>query len=398
MKTITKGATINSEVLQEIGKVFGKVADKKGLRDNNLYLSEKEGKQSFYLSGSDISVERTIPLESGVPISTVVPTKEFRHKVGITPNNTEITLMEANSKLYFTWGKGAKLRVPHCNEQIPLLSIPEISDWIEWKPGTLHEVTREFMEFSCQESDERADREPVYTGVNFQRDSEFNETYIRATDKRKAASMSKEINWFNKTITISTTTLVAVAEIISAEKSIQVGINDEATLIVFKTSDTVVLSRVLDGQFNNAAIDKVFTLAPSMAETWYRVDLADIENACYRAIKLAPTSRLIKIFSDGSEVLYQAGQNVHLPKEGRDEEDLIEPIGGVVDSVKGVVKPIIVDAANLLAATKLFKMDSTPEITLLTALPNESRPGPGPVTVIDEDNQAAQALIGQIRH
>lgn len=383
MQTVLNGVVINSEELQGIAKEFGKAADRKSLRDNNVYLREildeadNTKKQGFYIVSEGFSLQKVIDTNQET-ITTAVPISEFRTNIAALPNKEDITLSLKKS-LSLTWGeKGSELLVGTNNEQVALLEIPEIVDWIEWKPGTLHKIYRDSIGFTASSTGPIADSNPILTGVFFQRENYYKETYIRATDQRKAASLTEEIEWFDTSFSIPASTLSALVEVIPTDVNLRIGVNENGTLLVFKTSDTTVVTRVLNGVFPD--IDRKYTLSPSDAETTYSIDLQQVMDACYMATKLSATNWTIQIRVHDNKVYCFT----NLDEESKTFK-LKYFLGGSVD---GEPEPISVDASNLLAAAKLFDGD---EISLLTPGKNK------PVTVINEDTDLVQALIGQIK-
>lgn len=385
MQKTLNGLTINSEDLQIIAKEFGKVADRVGLRSNDVYMSankEDESKQSLYMLSEGFLFEKTIDTNAEI-IVTSIPVGEFRTNINALPNKEDISLKLLKNSLSLSWGeKGSELLVNVSDELIASYEVPEVVQWIEWKPGTLHEIYRSMIGFVAAPNDPTAQSKPILTGVYIQRDNDFEETYLKATDQRKAASISKKIDWFDTPFSIPATTLSALVEVFSPDVNIRVGINENGTLLVFKNSDTTLVTRVLSdaGENKFPDIDKAYTLSPTNAETTYHVDLQKVIEACYMATKLSATCRTIQIKIHDKKV--------YAFTKWDDESKKFKLKYFLGGSVDGVPEPIAVDAANLLDAAKLFEGD---EISLLT--PRKY----GPVTVINEDTELTQALIGQIR-
>lgn len=378
-----KGVGINSEDLQNIAKEFGKVADRVGLRSHNVYMSpSKEGnKQSIYMVAEGFLFEKNLDTE-GDTITAAIPVGEFRININALPNKEEINLKVLKNSLSLAWGeKGSELLVNMSDDVIATYEVPEVVQWIEWKPGTLHEIYRSMSGFVASTTDTIAQSKPILTGVYFQRDNDFEETYLKATDSRKAASISQKIDWFNTPFSVPQATLSALCEVFSSDSHIQVGINENATLLVFKDASTTMVTRVLSDSGENRFpdIDKNYTLSPTNAETAYHLDLQNVIEACHMVLKLSPTSRTMQIRIHENKVYAFTGWDAQSK-----QFKLKCFLGGSVD---GKEEPIALDAANLLAAAKLFDGD---EISLLTPRKN------GPVTVLNEDTEFTQALIGQI--
>lgn len=362
-------AVINSEILKQIAKEFGKSSDKTGLHENNVFLSPKDGYQTFYMTSDSFSLEKRIQTQEQITAS--IPVNEFRHKISVLPNKEDITLYVENNKLVLGWGsKGSKIKAGLSEDLSPLIEIPDVVEWITWSPGVIHKIYREFVLFTAKNYDPIAQSLPVLTGVYITK-NDFEETYIRATDSTKAASMvTKKLDWFSVSASIPSSTLAALSEIIPTDVNVEIGIDKDNTLLVFKTTDTTVVSRILTGQFPK--IDHAYTLSEKDAITIYRLDLQGVLDVCIRASRLGTSSRILKIEPVKNKIF--GFTNI-----------LGEFISG---SVVGDPNPIVIDADNLYAAARLFRGD---EISLLISKKN------GPVTVLNEGSDLVQALIGQIK-
>ncbi|WP_047153368.1 hypothetical protein [Aneurinibacillus tyrosinisolvens] len=358
---------IQSDVLMGVVNVMAKSARKAALGERLLFIKTTKDQVSFYFNGTEISVEKRIDakVSKQFEIATTVP--EIEKKVSALPKDETIEISLEKSTLDMKWGRGSKISVEVVKEKSPLIEIPELVETVRWGPNVLHGIARMMTPFAAPFNPGM--KNPSIAGPNFQKDALTGEVFVRATDAYKGLTISAgKMDWFSEQCTIDTASLNAVAEVIASDAEVEVGMNEEKSLFVFRAGNTTAVAQVIVGAFPN--IDGMYNTNTNSAWHFDRQELLEL---CRRVKKLAAV-RQAKL-----EIRIIDGK-VHavIPKV------LKQQLGVSVD---GTPVEFAVNAEFLELAANVFR---TEDITL--HVPSNQKP----LTLTSEEAPSIKALVAQM--
>lgn len=274
-----------SEVLKGTVSQLAKGTRKSKLGEKSVFLTTTEdGNVVFYVNGDDLSIERQIPaaIEGHLQVATSV--SELSTKVAALPNEMEITVELKDNHLKLRWGKKSAITCDIVPETSPRVTIPEINDWVTWKPGALQSIARMLPMFTAKPNDPKAIANPTISGPNFSKGEVEGECFVRATDSNRVINFrTNSIQWFDDPMSIESSTLSGVAELLSEESEVRVGLSDNKGVLLFQAGMTKALVRVLNGKFPQ--VDRAFNYNTTSKWTFDRQDLLEL---CRRVRLLNP--------------------------------------------------------------------------------------------------------------
>lgn len=296
---------------------------------------------------------------------------ELELKVNALPSDEDITVQLNGNLLYLRWGRNSKIVCEILAETAPLIEIPKTVETIVWKPGVLQAYARTLPAFAAKTGSSNGNNNPVITGVHFSKEKDTGETYVRATNQYRAVTVKSPMTeWFEGvSFSIPTESLQGLADILSADGEVTIGMNEAKTLLVFKSGLTTAVTRVLVGVFPD--IDNGY--ADYSANTKWIFDRMELIDLCKRARQLSQSRPALTIRSENSKVTAEL------------DSVLTQQIGAVAE---GEVFNFKVDAEYIELAASLFR---TEEVQIL--FKNES----SPLTIVCEETDHIKALIGQIK-
>lgn len=275
-----------SEVLKGTVTQLAKGARKSKLGEKMVFLTTTEdGNVVFYVNGDDLSVERQVPAEITASLTVATSVKELYTKVSALPNETDINVELKDNRLKLRWAKKSEIFCDIVPETSPRIKIPEISEWVKWKPGALQSIARMLPMFTANPLDQKTIANPSIGGPNFSKGEVEGECIVRATDAHRAISFKTgSIEWFDEPMSVQSANLTGVAELLSDESEVQVGLSANKGTLLFQAGSTKALVRVLNGTF--PYVDRAYNYATQSKWTFDRMDLLEL---CRRVRQLSPT-------------------------------------------------------------------------------------------------------------
>ncbi|USK62195.1 hypothetical protein [Peribacillus asahii] len=240
---------------------------------------------------------------------------------------------------------------------------------LTWKAGALQAISIALPPFAALSASTEAKRNPNLGGVNFSID-EKGEVAVKATNTYRAIVVNASgCSWFKGiTASIPVEAITGLAAIFSSDTEISVGLNENQTLLVFKSGLTTAISRLLVGKYPEID-DRFVTKGDEVAKwTFDRMELIEV---CRRIKKLAPTKPNLVLRLNGSKVIAEL-KNV-----------FTQQLGVVIE---GEGQDFAVNAEYIEVAASLFR---TEEVQLLFI--NEFS-----LTLVAEETDALKVLMGQI--
>ncbi|MFC5450671.1 hypothetical protein ACFPOG_20675 [Paenibacillus aestuarii] len=281
---------IQSEVLKGIVSSLAKGARKAKLGERFIFIRTVDEKVSFYFNGDDASVEKVVQADIQATMDVATTMRELEPKIAALPNSEEILVQVENTQMKLKWGRNAEISVETVPETTPMLAIPDLVETAKWAPGTVHGIARIMPPFAANMNSSHAQRCPAITGPNFSKDQETGEVFVKSTDGFKALTMkATKLDWFSAPTSIESGTIMGVADVLPDDAEITVGINKEASLVVFQSGSTTAVVRTLVGNF--PAIDRMY-LEDTKAK--WRFDRLELIELCRRVKILSPQKPILE--------------------------------------------------------------------------------------------------------
>lgn len=361
---------MNSETLHGIISTLAKGARKARLGENYIFIRTLEdGRLSFYFNGKEISVEKKVEahIEGEMEVATTL--KEIDAKAKALPKDQEIIVEKVDNLLVFRWGKRSKISVNTVAETSPSLEIPEMVSEVQWAPGTLQGVANVMTPFTANPNSAHSKKNPSIAGPNFYKDGETGEVFVRATDGFRATTMrGSKIDWFDESISIESSQLLAVADIFPKDVQITVGRNKGKSLVIFSTPTTTATVRTLTGVF--PPVEKMYRTNAKGKWIFDRLDLIEL---CRRVKTLSPQNPKVEFRIKSGHI------NAVVP-------NALEQSVGVI--IEGEAEEFAINANYLEMAASLFRTD---EVNLLVQGNDKA------ITVNIDDNDDIRAILSPVR-
>jgi DNA polymerase III sliding clamp (beta) subunit (PCNA family) len=361
---------IQGEQLQLVVISMVKGARKARAGEAPVFMSgDKKGKVTFYFSGPDLQVEKTVSANVEKEFSIATTMLELEIKVKALPSEEDIDVAIEGKQLYLRWGRNNEISCDTLPETAPLIEIPELMDSVKWKPGLLHQISRSVPPFCAAPNSQ----DPHLAGVNFSKDEDTGECFVRATNRVRAVTINARAGeWFEGVnLTIPTATIVGLGEALSAEGEVTIGINEQRSLIVFECGSTKAVSRVLSGTF--PPIDSIYTKDSDATSEWTfdRMELIEVSR---RVKKLSPSKPTMHFYQDGAKVMMEL---VGVLKQ---------QVGAMVEGEESI--SFAVHAEYMEVAAQMYRTD---EIKILFSHERS------PLTIRCEETEDVKTLIAQVQ-
>ncbi|MFS0558576.1 hypothetical protein [Brevibacillus sp. 179-C9.3 HS] len=265
-----------SEVLKGTVTQLAKGARKSKLGEKMIFLTTTEdGNVVFYVNGDELSVERQVPAEIQGSLKVATSVKELYTKVSALPNETDITVELKGTLLKLRWGKKSEICCEIVPETSPRVTIPKIDVWVTWRPGALQSIARMLPMFTANPAEQKAISNPSIAGPNFSKGEVEGECFVRGTDSNRAITFrTNSIQWFDEPISLESSTLSGVAELLPDEAEIKVGISANKGTVLFQSGTTKALVRILTGTY--PTVDRAYDYATKSKWTFDRQDLLEL--------------------------------------------------------------------------------------------------------------------------
>lgn len=271
---------------------------KEGLKDvvrvvprNNISMNILQGilieceNNNMAITGTDLKMAITTNLICQTEMFSekyVVDAKLFHDIISKMPSgNIEISLLEEGKILEIKGGK-SKFNITTLGEPAEFPSFKteiENTESISLPGNTFREIVRKTVPFSTED-----ETRPILTGVLF----EFTKNKARAVslDGYRLSHYIAEIeNEIEKELVVESDVLVNVSRI--AGENVMITFDKEETKsIKFKTGETIIYSRVLEGQF----LDYKSILTPTNATTFVKINTDEFRKAIERVVVISKSS------------------------------------------------------------------------------------------------------------
>ena len=360
---------IKGEDFQEIVSSITSGARKARLGSKSVFIKTENEFVTFSFNGDDLQVERKVKVEVMSPLDIATTMGELALKVDVLPKDEVITVELVGTLLNLRWGRSSKVTCETVAETAPVITIPEVTETVQWHAGALQVINLAFPPFTAMSNSSEARSNPVIAGVNFFVD-DTGEVFLKATTGYRAiVAHSLGCSWFPGTnVSIPIESIRGLSDIFSTDVDITVGLNEKQTLLVFKSGLTTAVSRLLVGKYPD--IDDSFVVRGNETSKW-TFDRMELIEVCRRVRKLSPTKPILILKTEGSKVTAEL-RNI-----------LTQQMGVAVE---GIGKDFAVNAEYLEVAASLFR---TEEVQLF--FQNEKS-----LTVVSEETDMIKILMGQI--
>ncbi|OGC48287.1 DNA polymerase III subunit beta [candidate division WWE3 bacterium RBG_16_37_10] len=213
---------------------------------SNVLISAEEGRLKLSATNLETAITTHVGAQTEEPGSTTVPAKLFRDFVlNLPPSTINATLKD--DVLHLTSDKTkSKINGVSSDDYPTLPAFGAELPFIELNPSIYSDAIS-VVAFSASTDESR----PVFTGVYLNLSEE--KLTIAASDGFRLSEKTIEVKaekLKNFTVIIPAKTLLEVSKIFSgSEESIKFGVNESENLALFKSEDTLIATRILDGQY-----------------------------------------------------------------------------------------------------------------------------------------------------
>lgn len=358
--------TIQSVVLKGVVSSLAKGARKAKLGENYIFLRTLEdGTVSFFFNGEDTSVERKVQADIQGKLDIATTMKELDVKVAALPNDAEVLVQQEGSDIKLKWGKKSAISVKTVPETFPMIDIPETTQTVKWSPGTVHGIARVMTPFTANPNSSHGQRNPSICGPNFFKDEDTGEVFVRSSDGYRAVTMrAAKIDWFDDSISIESSNLLGVADVLPKDAEITVGTNEGQSLVVFSSGSTTAVVRTLIGKF--PPVEQMYR---SDAKSKWKFDRQDLIELCKRVKILSPQKPILEFRIKDQKV------NAVIPS-------VLEQHVGV--SIEGTPSDFAINASYLEMTASLFRSE---EVDMLVEAGNKA------ITVKIDGNDDIRSLL-----
>lgn len=362
---------IKGEVLKLTVSALVKGAKKARLGEKACFIQTEGGFVSFYFNGDELQVEKKIEAEISGEFSTAICMAELELKVSALPSDEDITVELDGNRLNLRWGRSSKIACETIAETAPLIEIPEMADRVTWKPGLLHILARGLSPFASKSGSESAKRCPCTAGLNFSKDVDTGEVYVKATNSGVGTIFrTNQAEWFDGiNVSIPIESIQGLSDILQSDCEVSVGVNDSKTLLIFQAGLTTAVSRLLVGNF--PPIEKYCADVDAVKTKW-TFDRMELIELCRRARTLAHSRPVLYIKSEDSKVTAEL------------ESILVQQVGAMVE---GKSFEFGINANHVELAASLFR---TEEVQILFEHKKS------PLTIVSEETDHVKVFVGQM--
>ncbi len=260
----------------------------------------KNDSKSLYLSASDLeaSVRTSIKVVSKEKGSLVVPAKLISDILNsLEDEMVELSFIKEKGQLEILGGESRFDLNVFLEEDFPKIPESKGSPIFVIATGTMNSIVKEVIKAAS-----RDDAKPILTGVLV----EANKDTIKmvATDSYRLAVGEEKIENGPEEpifVLVPARTMRELSRIISSSKKKDVAIYLTDSQIIFKTSNTEIISRLIEGEFPNYK-----QILPKGYEKKIRVNKSRLIGAAKRAALLAQNNTPVKITSGNNTMVISA--------------------------------------------------------------------------------------------
>ncbi|WP_145949571.1 DNA polymerase III subunit beta [Paenibacillus sp. Y412MC10] len=284
---------IKSNALQSVVSTMAKSVKESGIGERNVYIKAVgESIVSFYFTSPHLSAEkRVMATEVGESFFITTSMKELAIKVGALPSEEEIEVKHVKKgngqHIELVWGsKGrrSEMKVAVLNEETEFLEVPLAADKVTWGPKVLSHLVNKFKGFTVKSTSQDAVNSPVLSGISISRSVNGN-CVLRASDRHNTVTyVSSDYGWLKNEVILDSAYLQAIANLVPADCDVEVGVNENASLVLFQTKDSTCVCRVTDGKFPE--VDHIYD---HNVECKYHFDRPELLELCSRVQKIVST-------------------------------------------------------------------------------------------------------------
>ncbi|HLB51927.1 DNA polymerase III subunit beta [candidate division WWE3 bacterium RIFCSPHIGHO2_12_FULL_38_15] len=213
---------------------------------SNVLLIAEEGRLKLSATNLETAITTHVGAQTEEPGSTTVPAKLLRDFVlNLPPSTINATLKDDILNLTSEKTK-SKINGVSSDDYPTLPAFGAELPYVELNPIAFSDAVS-VVAFSASTDESR----PVFTGVYLNLSEE--KLTIAASDGFRLSEKIidvKEGKLKNFTVIIPAKTILEVSKIFSgSEESIRFGLNEDENLALFKSEDTLIATRILDGQY-----------------------------------------------------------------------------------------------------------------------------------------------------
>lgn len=358
---------IEANVLQEAVEQVVNGAKRARLAKGHIFIDASKQSQvvKLYFVGENLQVEKTLPVKVDDDVQISTTAHEFALKTSALPKDVEVKFeIAANNNVKVSWGRESSLTLLSTPETAPSIDVPETVTDIKWSSGKLHYFSKNFSGFCALENSTHAEKMPIITGVYFYKD-DTEQLVVEATNAIRGIRSTFDFEWFEEKFAIPAETLNSVAEVISAESEVSLGLNDKRTILVIRSGNTIALSRILSGKFPDLSCN----YSNKNSEILWRVDRLELLETARRVKRLGGLKPILRTGNSGSKT-YAILDGV-----------LSEQIGALIEST--TKENFSVNAENLEAALTVLRSEE-----ILIAMKDKRQP----LTIFSGDEDSAEKI------
>lgn len=362
---------IEANVLQEAVEQVVNGAKRARLAKGHIFINASNDLQEvkFYFVGENLQIEKKLPVKVNADFQISTTAHEFALKISALPKDVEVKFeLIANNNVKVSWGRESSLTLLSTPETAPSIEVPEVVTDIRWGSGVLHYFARNFSGFCALENSTHAEKMPIITGVYFVKD-DTEQLVAEATNAIRGIRSTFNYEWFEENFAIPAETLNSVAEVISPESEVSLGLNDKRTILVIKSGNTIALSRILSGSFP----DLTKNYSDKNADILWRVDRLELLETTRRVKRLGGLKPILRTGNNGSKT-YAVLDGV-----------LSEQIGALIES--DLKDNFSVNAENLEAALTVLRSEE-----IIIAFGKSQKGKSQALTIFSGDEDSAEKI------
>ena len=244
-----------------------------------ILFEARNGKLKLIATDLEIGIETTINVDVIVPGKIVISAKTIGDIFRKLPDSDVEIEITDNNTIYIKC-ENSKLKIMGVSsEEFPSLTEVDKNSPISFTQATLKDMIRQTL-FATSTDEIR----PVLTGVLFEVVGE-KVSFIALDGFRMAVKWCSCINDMNIKAVVPGKTLSEISKIINDNQE-KIDIFFSKNHIMFETGDTVIVSRLLDGEFINYK-----QLLPSDYKIRVKVPTSKLMESCERAALFAKDSK-----------------------------------------------------------------------------------------------------------
>ncbi|ADC52129.1 hypothetical protein BpOF4_20669 (plasmid) [Alkalihalophilus pseudofirmus OF4] len=359
--------------LQETVKELQTSASRLGLSDPKLIItSNKENKVTLFFNSEEVCIKRELHAEVTKEATISTTLREASLKASILPKEQTVGVIPDKGILQFCWGRSSHVKMQLITETEASFSVPEVTSWVEWGASHFQGLIAALFPFCAVSGSAPAKKSPVTMGINIFKDKK--EIMVKATDGQTAIRvMPKDVDWFEKTTTsIPIRALLALTEVIDSKGIVKLGLNEDKSLLIVSSSNTVSVVRLLIGQYPN--LDPAFVSTTDAGAIW-TFDRLELLSLARSVSKLNGKEPILKLQKEGSKVF---GLTV--------DGSLKQQIGAFGEGDN--VNDFCINARNVEKAAILYRSEE---------LIFTQRTNLAPMTVTSEEDESLEVMISLVK-